>query len=48
MRSLVSDAIFNEVVVGERHAIAGTLHARVDDVADSVSIRHNRCPDPNH
>ncbi|MBL0123031.1 MAG: TIGR03617 family F420-dependent LLM class oxidoreductase [Betaproteobacteria bacterium] len=49
MTDLISDEILNEVaVVGERHEIAGKLRARLDGIADSVSITHNRCPDPGH
>ena len=49
MTSLISDDILNEIaVVGARHEIAGKLRARLDGIADSVSITHNRCPDPYH
>lgn len=49
MTALVGDEILEEIaVVGERHEIAGKLRARLDGIADSVSITHNRCPDPGH
>ena len=49
MTGLIGDDILNEVaVVGERHEIAGKLRARLQGIADSVSITHNRCPDPGH
>ena len=49
MTGLIGDNILNEVaVVGERHEIAGKLRARLQGIADSVSITHNRCPDPGH
>jgi hypothetical protein len=49
MTGLIGDDILNEVaVVGERHEVAGKLRARLEGIADSVSITHNRCPDPDH
>src|SRR5574337_1938138 len=49
MIDLIGDDILNEIaVVGERHEIAGKLRARLDGIADSVSITHNRYPDPHH
>jgi probable F420-dependent oxidoreductase len=49
MTGLISDDILNEIaVVGERHEIAGKLKSRLAGIADSVSITHNRCPDPAH
>lgn len=49
MTDLVDESILNEIaVVGERHEIAGKLHTRLDGIADSVSITHNRYPDPHH
>jgi hypothetical protein len=30
------------------HEIAGKLRARLEGIADGVSITHNRCPDPHH
>ena len=49
MTDLIGDDILNEIaVVGERHEIADKLRARLDGIADSVSITHNRYPDPSH
>lgn len=49
MTAVIDDAILDEIaVVGERHEIPGKLRARLDGIADSVSITHNRCPDPRH
>ena len=49
MTTLIGDDILNEIaVVGERHEIAGKLKARLNGIADSVSLPHNRCPDPAH
>lgn len=49
MTGLVEDRMLDEImVVGERHEIAAKLRARLDGIADSVSITHNRCPDPQH
>ncbi len=49
MTNLIGDDILNEIaVVGERREIAGKLRMRLDGIADSVSITHNRCPDPRH
>jgi probable F420-dependent oxidoreductase len=49
MTDLIDDTILNEIaVVGERHEIAGKIKARLDGIADSVSITHNRYPDPGH
>lgn len=49
MTNLISDDIHNEIaVVGERRETAGKLRARLDAIADGVSIMHNRCPDPHH
>lgn len=49
MTALIGDDILNEIaVVGERHEIPGKLRARLEGIADSVSITHNRCPDPAH
>ena len=35
-------------VVGARAEIAPKLRARLAGIADSVSLTHNRCPDPGH
>ena len=49
MTGLVSDEILEEIaVIGKRHEIPGKLTARLAGIADSVSITHNRCPDPSH
>ena len=49
MTNLIDDRILESIaVVGERREIAGKLRARLDGIADSVSITHNRCPDPHH
>lgn len=49
MTNLIGDEVLEQIaVVGERHEIAGKLRARLDGIADSVSITHNRCPDPRH
>jgi len=49
MTDLISDDILESIaVVGERHEIAAKLTARLDGIADSVSLTHNRCPDPGY
>jgi probable F420-dependent oxidoreductase len=49
MTHLITDQILESIaVVGERNEIAKRLTARLDGIADSVSITHNRCPDPAH
>ncbi len=49
MSGLIDDDILNEIaVVGERHEIADRLKRRLAGIADSVSLTHNRCPDPAH
>ena len=48
MAALISDEILETIaVVGERHSIAGKLRTRLDGIADSVSLTHNRMPDPS-
>lgn len=48
MTGLIDDEILETIaVVGERHEIAGKLSARLEGIADSVSLTHNRCPDPS-
>ncbi len=48
MTGLISDEMLNELaVVGERHEIPQKLKDRLDGIADSVSITHNRYPDPH-
>ncbi|HLS79981.1 MAG TPA: TIGR03617 family F420-dependent LLM class oxidoreductase [Steroidobacter sp.] len=49
MTGLIGDEILNEIaVVGAPHEIAGKLRARLEGIADGVSLTHNRCPDPEH
>ena len=49
MTNLIGDEILEQIaVVGERREIAGKLRARLEGIADSVSITHNRYPDPGH
>ena len=49
MPKLVSDEILETIaVVGPREEIASKLEARLEGIADSVSLTHNRCPDPTH
>jgi probable F420-dependent oxidoreductase len=47
MADLVEDDLLEAVaVVGPRAEIAGKLRARLDGIADGVSLTHNRAPDP--
>ncbi len=47
MTSLVDDEVLEAIaVVGPRREIAGRLRARLADIADGVSLTHNRAPDP--
>jgi probable F420-dependent oxidoreductase len=49
MGNLIDDDLLNLfAVVGERHEIAGKLAARLEGIADSVSLLHTRYPDPHH
>lgn len=49
MTGLISDEILKEIaVVGSRNEIATKIRERLEGIADSVSITHNRCPDPGH
>lgn len=49
MADRIDDEVLHAIaVVGERHEIAGKLRARLDGIADGVSITHNRAPDPHH
>ena len=49
MTDLVGDEILEEIaVVGKRHEIADKLISRLEGIADSVSLTHNRMPDPGH
>jgi probable F420-dependent oxidoreductase len=48
MTELISDEVLEAIaVVGPRNEIAGKLMARLDGVADGVSLTHNRAPDPS-
>jgi probable F420-dependent oxidoreductase len=48
MTRLISDEVLEAIaVVGPRNEIAGKLMARLDGVADGVSLTHNRAPDPS-
>jgi len=49
MTDLISDEILEAIaVVGERKQIAKKLTERLEGIADSVSLTHNRYPDPSH
>ena len=49
MGGLISDEILETLaVVGRRSEIAAKLNARLDGIADGVSLTHNRAPDPEH
>ncbi len=49
MADLVDDSILEAIaVVGPRNTIASQLRERLDGIADSVSLTHNRMPDPSH
>ena len=49
MTDLISDEVLEAIaVVGPRNEIAGKLAARLEGVADGVSLTHNRAPDPDH
>jgi len=49
MAALVDDAVLEAVaVVGPPESIAPALHARLDGIADAVSLTNNRAPDPGH
>jgi probable F420-dependent oxidoreductase len=49
MANLIDDEVLHAIaVVGERSEIAGKLAARLDGIADGVSLTHNRFPDPGH
>lgn len=49
MTDLIEDEVLETIaVVGERHEIADKLRARLDGIADGVSLTHNRAPDPGH
>jgi probable F420-dependent oxidoreductase len=49
MAALIDDEMLEAIaVVGPRREIAGKLRARLAGIADSVSLTHNRAPDPEH
>ncbi len=49
MAELIDDEILETLaVVGPRREIAAKLRARLDGIADGVSLTHNRHPDPEH
>lgn len=49
MTGLIGDDVLEAIaVVGPRDQIAGKLRARLEGIADGVSLTHNRSPDPGH
>ena len=47
--ALIDDDVLEAVaVVGPPESIAGALRARLDGIADAVSLTNNRAPDPDH
>jgi probable F420-dependent oxidoreductase len=49
MAALIDDTLLEAVaVVGPPASVAGALHARLDGIADAVSLTNNRAPDPDH
>jgi probable F420-dependent oxidoreductase len=47
MTPLIDDEVLEAIaVVGPRNEIAGKLRARLEGIADGVSLTHNRAPDP--
>ncbi|MBW2425542.1 MAG: TIGR03617 family F420-dependent LLM class oxidoreductase [Deltaproteobacteria bacterium] len=47
MAELIDDEVLEAIaVVGPRKEIAGKLQARLEGIADGVSLTHNRAPDP--
>ena len=49
MAALIDDEVLDAVaVVGPPASIAGALRARLDGIADTVSLTNNRAPDPDH
>jgi probable F420-dependent oxidoreductase len=49
MADLIDDEVLETIaVVGERHEIAAKLEARLEGIADGVSLTNNRAPDPEH
>jgi probable F420-dependent oxidoreductase len=49
MADRIDDEVLEAIaVVGPRKEIADRLRARLEDIADGVSLTHNRAPDPDH
>ena len=49
MAGLIDDEVLDAIaVVGEPASIAPKLRARLDGIADAVSLTNNRAPDPDH
>jgi Luciferase-like monooxygenase len=49
MADLIDDDVLETIaVVGPTAAIAPALRARLDGIADAVSLTNNRSPDPDH
>jgi probable F420-dependent oxidoreductase len=49
MAALIDDTLLEAVaVVGPPASVASALHARLDGIADAVSLTNNRAPDPEH
>jgi probable F420-dependent oxidoreductase len=49
MAELIDDEVLETIaVVGEPASIAPALRARLDGIADAVSLTNNRAPDPDH
>jgi probable F420-dependent oxidoreductase len=49
MAALIDDEVLDAIaVVGEPATIAPKLRARLDGIADAVSLTNNRAPDPHH
>jgi probable F420-dependent oxidoreductase len=49
MAALIDDEVLETIaVVGEPASIAAKLRARLDGIADAVSLTNNRAPDPDH
>jgi hypothetical protein len=49
MTDLINDEILEAIaVIGRRNEIATKLTERLSGIADSVSLTHNRYPDPGY
>jgi alkanesulfonate monooxygenase SsuD/methylene tetrahydromethanopterin reductase-like flavin-dependent oxidoreductase (luciferase family) len=49
MGALIDDELLETIaVVGEPDQVAAMVRARLDGIADSVSLVNNRAPDPQH